>query len=142
MPGRWHDQGAAGWDPGHWAEPDQRAKQGVKRSRLSDAAGVSLAIGIAGANRPDLTLALDTLDDIVVPRPKPSLEFPQGLCLDKGDDALWLRWEVLRRQYDPHVRTRGEEITDHGADPGKKARRWPLAQAQLALTATGGAKLR
>ncbi len=52
--------------------PTDRAKLGVKRSLLTDAAGVPLAVGVAGANRPDLMLALDTLDDIVVPRPKPS----------------------------------------------------------------------
>jgi putative transposase len=106
--------------------PTDRAKLGVKRSLLTDAAGVPLAVGVAGANRPDLALALDTLDDIVVPRPRPSLEFPQGLCLDKGYDALWLRWEILCRQYDPHIRTRGEEAKDRRAEPGKKARRWPV----------------
>jgi hypothetical protein len=51
---------------------------------LTDAAGVLLAVGIAGANRPDLMLALNTLGNIVVPRPQPSLELPQRLYLEKG----------------------------------------------------------
>ncbi len=106
--------------------PTDRAKQGVKRSLLTDGAGIRLAVSVAGANRPDVTLALDTLDDIVVPRPRPNLEFPQGLCLDKGYDALWLRWEILRRPYDPHIRTRGEQARARRAEPGKKARRWPV----------------
>jgi putative transposase len=58
----------------------------VKRSLLVEAAGGPLAVVIAGANVHDTKLLLATLDAIVVPRPQPTPERPQHLCLDLAYD--------------------------------------------------------
>lgn len=65
-----------------------------------------------------------TLESVPIPRPIPEEESPQGLCLDKGYDYDDIRELALRQRFEPHIRTRGEEIelkTDH---PDWKARRW------------------
>ena len=50
--------------------PVDRGKQGTKRSVLTDQRGIRLAVQITGANTPDKTGALATLDSMVVERPK------------------------------------------------------------------------
>ena len=65
-----------------------------------------------------------TLESVPIARPIPSEENPQGLCLDKGYDYEDIRELALRQRFEPHIRTRGEEVelkTDH---PDWKARRW------------------
>jgi putative transposase len=64
--------------------PTDRGKRGVKRSLLTDAPGVPLGVVVAGANINDHKLLAETLDAIVVRRPKVEPKQPQGLCLDKG----------------------------------------------------------
>jgi hypothetical protein len=66
---------------------------------------------------------VDTLDDIVLPRPKPSLEFLQWVYLDKGYDTLWLLWGMLRRHYNFHNRTCGEGTKDLRSNSKNKVRR-------------------
>src|SRR6266542_6795291 len=46
--------------------PVDRAKSGTKRSVLSDGRGAPLAVVVAGANAPDKTLALETVDSTAV----------------------------------------------------------------------------
>ena len=70
------------------AESTDRAKGGTKRSLLTEANGVPLAIVVAGANRDDFKLARETLESIVISRPKPTRDEPQGLCLDKGSTTM------------------------------------------------------
>ena len=53
---------------------------------LTEAHGIPLAVVVDGANRHDMKLAEATLTDLMVPRPLPTLDKPQGLCLDKGYD--------------------------------------------------------
>src|SRR6266550_805432 len=48
--------------------PTDRAKRGVKRSLLTDGAGMPLALVVDGANRHDSKLLIATLDGIVVAR--------------------------------------------------------------------------
>ena len=43
-------------------------------------------MAVAGANRNDMKLVRATIESIVVPRPEPTPEHPQGMCLDKGYD--------------------------------------------------------
>lgn len=64
--------------------PTDRGKHGVKRSVVTEAAGVPVGVTVAGANRNDHLLLAETLKAIVVRRPKPTRGQPQGLCLDKG----------------------------------------------------------
>jgi putative transposase len=77
-----------------------------------------LAVCISGANTPDAQLLALTLDAIVVERPKPTLQEPQHLCLDKGYDNPTGEAAVAQFGYTPHIRRIGEETLD---DP---ARRW------------------
>jgi hypothetical protein len=64
----------------------------------------------------------ETLDNIVIWRPRPTPEKPQGLCLDAG--YIGRESEIIRRGYTPHVRPRGEEKRLLEANPDFKARRW------------------
>jgi len=62
--------------------------------------------------------AIETLDSIVVKRPK---KRKQNLCLDKGYDFPEIEREAIRRRYVPHIRHRGEKRR-HGGK--RKRRRW------------------
>jgi putative transposase len=104
--------------------PTDRGKQGAKRSLLTEATGVPLALVIAGANRHDMTLVQSTLEAIVVPRPEPTPEQPQGLCLDKGYDYDEVREIVAAFGFTAHLRARGEEAQALKREAGFKARRW------------------
>ena len=104
--------------------PTDRAKRGVKRSTLTDGAGIPLAVAVDGANRNDMKLVAVTLDGIVIARPAPTDEAPQHLCLDAGYDYDAVRREVAERGYTPHIRSRGEERAEPARHPGAKARRW------------------
>ena len=79
--------------------PTDRGKLGTKRSALTDGRGVPLSIVVAGANVPDMMLAKDTLDDIVVSRPYPKGKRRQHLCLDKGYAFDSVRRVASRRGY-------------------------------------------
>ena len=105
------------------ANPTDRGKCGVKRSLLTDGAGIPLALVIDGANRHDIKLLCATLDGIVIARPEPNEEQPQHLCLDAAYDADWVRHEVQGRGYRDHIRSRGEEKAEQTRTPGSRARR-------------------
>jgi putative transposase len=109
--------------------PTDRGKRGVKRSVVTEAAGVPVGLVVAGANRNDHLLLAETLDAIVVPRPAPSAEAPQGLCLDKGYDYASTREIAAARGFILHLRTRGEEALAKREHPGGKARRWVVERA-------------
>jgi putative transposase len=104
--------------------PTDRAKRGVKRSLLTDGAGIPLAVAVDGANRHDMKLLAVTLDGVMVTRPQPSAEAPQHLCLDAGYDYAAVRTEAAVRDYDAHIRGRGDERTQKEENPGWRARRW------------------
>lgn len=104
--------------------PTDRAKLGVKRSLLTDGAGIPLAVAVEGANRHDMKLLAATLDGIVVTRPEPRAEEPQHLCLDAGYDYAAVRDVAAARAYDAHIRGRGDERTEQARNPGWRARRW------------------
>jgi len=89
---------------------------------VTEAAGVPVGVTVAGANRNDHLLLAETLQAIVVRRPKPTRDHPQGLCLDKGYDYDSTRVEAKRLGLTLHLRTRGEEA--RACRRGRKARRW------------------
>ena len=103
--------------------PTDRGKGGVKRSLLTEARGIPLAIEIDGANRHDMKLTEATLNNLMVKRPQPSTEKPQGLCLDKGYDFDEVRERVAGLGFTAHIRIRGEEQRDL-RELGYRARRW------------------
>jgi putative transposase len=104
--------------------PTDRGKAGVKRSLLTDGAGLPLAIAVDGANRHDMSLVAATLDDLVIARPAPTAEGPQHLCLDAGYDYQAVREALAARGYTAHIRGRGEEAREKVRHPGGRARRW------------------
>jgi putative transposase len=86
--------------------------------------GIPLAVVTAGANEPDMDLLAETLEAVVVPRPRPSETAPQQLCLDKGYDYEICWAEARVHGYTPHIRSRGEERWERHADPSSRPRRW------------------
>ncbi len=105
--------------------PTDRGKYGTKRSTLSEGHGLPVAVVVAGANRTDMKLLADTLDGVVVTRPTPTAEQPQGLCLDAGYDYAVTRQEIAARGYTAHIRPKGEDRANAGTpDPAKRPRRW------------------
>jgi len=105
--------------------PTDRGKPGTKRSILSDGHGLPLAVVVAGANRTDMKLLAPTLDALVLARPDPTPERPQGVCLDKGYDYDTIRDQLDARGYTPHIRPIGEDTRSaRSLDPTKTPRRW------------------
>ncbi len=88
--------------------PVDRAKRGTKRSVLTDRRGAPLSIVVTAANTHDKTVALQTLDDIVVERPEKVVYRLHHLCLDKGYDYDDVITGVLERDYILHVKKRGK----------------------------------
>ena len=104
--------------------PTDRAKDGVKRSLLTEASGVPIGLAVDGANRNDFKMAQATLESIPVTRPEPTPDAPQGLCLDKGYDYDEVRDLAKQFGYTAHIRARGEEAQAIKHEAGFKARRW------------------
>jgi putative transposase len=96
----------------------------VKRSLLTDGAGVPLGVAVDGANRNDFKMARAPLESIPIARPEPTAEKPQGLCLDKGYDDEEVRALLAEFGYTAHIRARGEEAQALRREAGYKARRW------------------
>ena len=119
-----NDQGAGGWFKKTGPNPTDRGKQGVKRSLLTEAAGIPIAVAIDGANRHDMKLVRSTLDHIMAERPLPTAAMPQGICLDKGYDFDEVREIVREFGFTAHIRARGEEAKAIKQEAGFKARRW------------------
>ena len=71
--------------------PTDRGKDGIKRSLLTEGHGVPIGLAVDGANRHDMKLVRATIESIVVERPAPTDEQPQGMCLDKGYDFQEVR---------------------------------------------------
>jgi transposase len=91
---------------------------------LTEGHGIPLSVVVAGANRHDMKLTRATLTGLVIERPEPTAERPQGMCLDKGYDYDEVR-DILREfGFTAHIRARGENAKALRADASKKARRW------------------
>ena len=91
---------------------------------MTDGAGIPLGLAIDGANRPDFELAEGTLLSIPIPRPEPSDEAPQHLCLDKGYDVDDVHGLAHDFSYVAHIKARGEEAQALKREAGYRARRW------------------
>ncbi len=90
--------------------PTGRGKQGVKRSLMTDANGLPLALATASAN---------TLDALQTGRPGRRLR----RCMDKGYEAGWLKVYLKIRCYEPHIQSRKEE-SEAIKGTGFKVHRW------------------
>jgi putative transposase len=96
----------------------------VKRSLLTDGGGMPLGVVVEGANRNDFKMARQTLASVPIPRPEPTPEEPQGLCLDAGYDYPEIWALAVEFGYTAHIRPRGEEAQAIKREAGYKARRW------------------
>ena len=83
-----------------------------------------LGLAVEGANRHDMKLVRETVESIIVERPEPTVEEPQGMCLDKGYDFQEVRDMLDEFGFTAHIRSRGEEIKELAKEAGKRARRW------------------
>jgi len=111
------------WRKRQWEITQQTGgKKGTKRSLLVDGRGAPLSLIVAGANRHDVKLLAQTLDAIVVRRPRPTKRRPQNLCVDKGYAGKPAEQQMRQRGYIPHVPRKGSS----GARFKTKgrARRW------------------
>lgn len=83
-----------------------------------------MGLAVAGANRNDHKMGRETLEQIVVKRPKPTVRQRQHLSLDKGYDYQEVRDLAKEFGFTAHIRTRGEETQQLKRKAGAKARRW------------------
>jgi len=91
---------------------------------IAESDGGPLGVVVAGANVHDCKLLGQTIESIVVERPKPTLKAPQHLCLDKGYDNPTGRAAAASHGHTPHIRRIGEEKLDKKRRKRHKARRW------------------
>ena len=91
---------------------------------LTEGQGVPIGLAVEGANRHDMKLVRETVENIVVERPKPTPEHTQGMSLDKGYDYQEVRDILEAFGFTAHIRSRGQEAQELKQEAGKKARRW------------------
>ena len=88
-----------------------------------------LGLVVEGANRHDMKLVRPTMESLVVARPAPTAEQPQGMCLDAGYDYDEVYTIVKEFDFTAPVRPRGEEAQAIRQEAGFKARRWVVERA-------------
>ena len=91
--------------------PTDRSKLGSKRHILTDKYGIPLSVIITYANTHDVTVAIDTVDSMVLKRSSSQLNDrkKQNLCLDKAYHSKEVEQENFNRGYIPHISHRREE---------------------------------
>ena len=89
-----------------------------------DAHGVPLSLVASGANVHDVKLLEATLKRIVYPRPQPSQEPTETLCMDAGYVGYAALVTTRKQNYRQNLKTRRQETDDKTNIPGHKARRW------------------
>jgi putative transposase len=82
-----------------------------------DGQGGPLAIVVAPANVNDHVLLKETIEAIVVKRPRPTEKQPQHLCLDAGYDNQMSRETVKEHHYQGHIRPA------RGKGPARKSKK-------------------
>jgi putative transposase len=80
-------------------------------------------VAVRGANTHDIKLLKANFDSTPIHRLQPKLRH-QHVCLDKGYDSQHVRLFLRRRHYQPHVKSRGQEVEQKKKNPRAKARRW------------------
>ena len=106
------------------AIPLTGGKKGVKRSLLTEGHGIPIGLAVEGANRHAMKMVRETIENLVVDRPEPTDEEPQGMCLDKGYDYQEVRDTLKEFGFTAHIRSRGEEAKALKNEAGFRARRW------------------
>ena len=109
--------------------PTDRGKLGTKRSILTEGSGIPIAVAVAGANRHDMRMVRETLENIVVERPAPTSKKPQNFCADKGYDYAEIRALLEEFKFTAHIPVRGVEAQKFKRKVGYRARRWVVERA-------------
>ncbi len=104
--------------------PVDRAKSGTKRSVLSDGRGAPVAVVVAGANAPDQTLALETVDSTAVERPEKVSYRLHHLSLDAGYNYDAVLAGLRERDYILHLRPPASAESEVAPEKKYPARRW------------------
>lgn len=81
--------------------PTDRGRCGRKIQLHVDQNGIPLEVALVGANVHDSRLVSSTLVTDILPRPEPTADHPQNLCLDKGYDYSRVEQEGLDHTYRP-----------------------------------------
>ena len=76
-----------------------------------------------------MKLVRTTIERLVVARPAPTTEHPQGMCLDAGYDYDEVYAILQEFGFTAHVRSRGDEAKAIKQVAGFKARRWVVERA-------------
>ena len=83
-----------------------RSKLGTKRHILTDKNGIPLSAVITSASTHDVTVAIDTVDTIVIKRPSSSKpqdkKWRKNLYLDKAYHSKKVEQEIVKRGYPPY----------------------------------------
>jgi putative transposase len=122
--------------------PTDRAKNGSKKSLLVDGQGGPLSLVVAPANVNDHLLLEETLEAIVVERPKPTQQSPQNLCLDGGYNNAPSQATVKEYGYRGHIRPGGAETLDEHGAKKYPARRWVVERTLAWLSKCRGLLVR
>ena len=88
-----------------------------------------------------MKLSEATLSALMLERPEPTPQSPQGLCLDKGYDFDEVRELVAGLGFTAHLRSRGEEQRDI-RELGYRARRWVVERTHSWLNRFRGLLVR
>ena len=76
-----------------------------------------------------MRLVEDTLQSIPVPRPEPTPQAPQHLCLDKGYDYPAVRELAEDWAYTAHIPVRGQTKNSGAQVPKYRSRRWVVERS-------------
>jgi putative transposase len=76
-----------------------------------------------------MKLTRPTIASIVVARPAPTAEHPQGICLDRGYDYDEVRDILAEFGFTAHIRSRGDTAKEIKREAGQKARRWVVERS-------------
>lgn len=104
--------------------PTDRSKLGTKRSLMTEAQGIPVAVVSAGAHVVDKQLLESTLEAVVIEKPSPTEEITQHVCLDMGYDDVECYRVVLNQNLTPHIRSQWELKVEKKKDPTYQSRRW------------------
>lgn len=83
-----------------------------------------------------------TLESVPIARPIPGPGQPQSLCLDRGYDYEDCRELAVAQRFEPHIRTRGEEVDLKRRRPDWRPRRWVVEACHSWLNRNRGALIR
>ncbi|MGI8747613.1 MAG: IS5 family transposase [Deinococcus sp.] len=120
-------KGAAGEPEATGTNPTDRGKAGSKRTLLTDAKGIPLAIVLSGANRHDSKKLADVLAAVVVPIPLFAQDEERHLGLDRGYDTPACRTTAEQHRLTTHIPTKpsqAQPLPPPGHPDRHPPRRW------------------